>query len=65
MGKIIDLLLGLIAYVCVATVITLALIGRTTEARTRRREHELAWLDGHFLDMIRGLPTLRLFGRSN
>jgi thiol reductant ABC exporter CydD subunit len=45
-------------------VITLALIGRTTEARTRRREHELAWLDGHFLDMIRGLPTLRLFGRS-
>ena len=45
-------------------VITLALIGRTTEARTRRRERELAWLDGHFLDMIRGLPTLRLFGRS-
>src|SRR3954454_3397 len=26
MGKIIDLLLGLIAYVCVATVITLALV---------------------------------------
>jgi ATP-binding cassette, subfamily C, bacterial CydD len=45
-------------------VITLALIGRTTEARTRRRERELAWLDGHFLDMIRGLPTLKLFGRS-
>jgi ATP-binding cassette subfamily C protein CydD len=45
-------------------VITLALIGRTTEARTRRRERELAWLDGHFLDMIRGVPTLRLFGRS-
>lgn len=45
-------------------VITLALVGRTTEARTRRRERELAWLDGHFLDMVRGLPTLRLFGRS-
>ena len=46
-------------------VILLALIGRTTAARTRRRERELAWLDGHFLDMIRGLPTLRLFGRSH
>ena len=45
-------------------VITMALVGRTTEARTRRRERELAWLDGHFLDMVRGLPTLRLFGRS-
>jgi thiol reductant ABC exporter CydD subunit len=45
-------------------VITLALIGRTTQARAQRRERELAWLDGHFLDMIRGLPTLRLFGRS-
>ena len=46
-------------------VILLGLIGRTTAARTRRRERELAWLDGHFLDMIRGLPTLRLFGRSH
>ena len=45
-------------------VITLALIGLTTQARAQRRERELAWLDGHFLDMIRGLPTLRLFGRS-
>jgi thiol reductant ABC exporter CydD subunit len=45
-------------------VIVLALIGRTTRARTARRERELAWMDGHFLDMVRGLPTLRLFGRA-
>ena len=46
-------------------VLILALVGRTTRIRTRRRERELTWLDGHFLDMIRGLPTLRLFGRSH
>jgi ATP-binding cassette, subfamily C, bacterial CydD len=45
-------------------VLVLALIGRTTQVRTRRRERELAWMDGHFLDMLRGLPTLRLFGRA-
>jgi ATP-binding cassette subfamily C protein CydD len=62
---VIDLLtLPILLFTGPLLVITLALIGRTTEARTRRRERELAWLDGHFLDMIRGLPTLRLFGRS-
>ena len=63
-GVIDPLTLPILLFTGPLLVITLALIGRTTEARTRRRERELAWLDGHFLDMIRGLPTLRLFGRS-
>ena len=40
------------------------LIGRHTERRTRERARALALLGGHFLDVVRGLPTLRAFGRS-
>jgi thiol reductant ABC exporter CydD subunit len=64
-GVIDPLTLPILLFTGPLLIITLALIGRTTEARTRRREHELAWLDGHFLDMVRGLPTLRLFGRAD
>jgi ATP-binding cassette, subfamily C, bacterial CydD len=42
----------------------LALIGRRVRGMSERREHELAWLHGFALDLIRGLPTLRLFGRA-
>jgi ATP-binding cassette, subfamily C, bacterial CydD len=42
----------------------LGLIGRRVRGLSERREHELAWLHAHVLDMIRGLPTLRMFGRS-
>jgi thiol reductant ABC exporter CydD subunit len=45
-------------------VLLLALIGRRTRSLTERRERELAFMNGHFLDMVRGLPTLKLFGRS-
>ena len=31
---------------------------------TQRREREIAFMNGHFLDMLRGLPTLKLFGRQ-
>ncbi len=41
-----------------------ALIGRTTEAATRRRWRAMADLAGHFLDVVRGLPTLVAFGRA-
>ncbi len=40
------------------------LIGRYTEERTRRRYDALRRLSNHFLDVVRGLPTLRAFGRS-
>jgi ATP-binding cassette subfamily C protein CydD len=45
-------------------VLLLALIGRRVREQTRRREHELAWMSAHFLDVLRGLTTLKLFGRS-
>jgi ATP-binding cassette, subfamily C, bacterial CydD len=40
------------------------LIGRYTEERTRERWSALRLLSGHFLDVVRGLPTLRAFNRG-
>jgi ATP-binding cassette, subfamily C, bacterial CydD len=40
------------------------LIGRYTERQTRRRWQALRLLAAHFLDVVRGLPTLRAFNRS-
>jgi ATP-binding cassette, subfamily C, bacterial CydD len=40
------------------------LIGRYTEQRTRERWDALRSLSTHFLDVVRGLPTLRAFNRS-
>ncbi|HUA47659.1 MAG TPA: thiol reductant ABC exporter subunit CydD [Solirubrobacteraceae bacterium] len=40
------------------------LIGRYTEQRTQERWHALRRLSSHFLDVVRGLPTLRAFGRA-
>ena len=40
------------------------LIGRYTEAQARERWDALVVLAGHFLDVVRGLPTLRAFNRS-
>lgn len=40
------------------------LIGRFTEKRTRERYEALAQLSRHFLDVVRGLPTLRAFNRG-
>ncbi|GAA2295031.1 hypothetical protein GCM10010149_49070 [Nonomuraea roseoviolacea subsp. roseoviolacea] len=41
-----------------------ALVGMTTKAVTERQFHALSRLGGHFLDVVRGLPTLRAFGRA-
>jgi thiol reductant ABC exporter CydD subunit len=40
------------------------LIGRYTEERTRERWLALRLLSTHFLDVVRGLPTLRTFNRG-
>ena len=40
------------------------LIGRYTEQRTRERWQALRLLSTHFLDVMRGLPTLRSFNRG-
>ena len=41
------------------------LVGRYTEHRTRERWNALRLLSSHFLDVVRGLPTLRAFGRAD
>ena len=41
-----------------------ALLGWHARAATERQWRRLALLGGHFLDMVRGLPTLRAFGRA-
>jgi thiol reductant ABC exporter CydD subunit len=41
-----------------------ALIGRTTQEATDRRWAALHGLAGHFLDVVRGLPTLVSYGRA-
>ena len=40
------------------------LVGRYTERRTRERWQALTRLSTHFLDVVRGLPTLRAFNRA-
>ncbi len=40
------------------------LVGWHTKARTQRQWRLLAALAGHFLDVVEGLPTLKVFGRA-
>jgi ATP-binding cassette subfamily C protein CydD len=42
----------------------MVLVGLQTRARTQRQWQLLARLGGHFLDVVQGLPTLKLFGRD-
>ncbi len=42
----------------------MALIGSMTVRRRKRRWNALARLSSHFLDVVAGLPTLRIFGRG-
>ncbi len=41
----------------------MVLLGQEAEARMARQWHQVGRLSGHFLDMVQGLATLRLFGR--
>jgi ATP-binding cassette, subfamily C, bacterial CydD len=56
------------AFVMLATLplvpVFMWLIGRYTEERTRERWLALRLLSTHFLDVVRGLPTLRMLNRS-
>jgi len=40
------------------------LIGKQAGAMTRRRWQVLSQMSAHFLDVLQGLPTLKLFGRN-
>jgi ATP-binding cassette subfamily C protein CydD len=59
----------LVATVTIAVTLPLiplfmALVGMHTEAQNRRQFRLLARLSHHFLDVVAGLPTLKLFGRA-
>ncbi len=43
----------------------MVLIGRYTERDTHARWRALSLLSTHFLDVVRGLPTLRAFNRGH
>lgn len=45
-------------------VLLLALIGGQAKAITERRFLELSWMSAFFLDILQGLATLKMFGRS-
>jgi len=58
-----------IAAVIVAVTVPLiplfmALVGASTRQRTERQLRLLQRLAGHFLDVVAGLPTLKVFGRT-
>ncbi|MFD6934915.1 thiol reductant ABC exporter subunit CydD [Streptomyces goshikiensis] len=42
----------------------MALIGMATQSRMDRQWRLLSRLSGHFLDVVAGLPTLKVFGRA-
>lgn len=42
----------------------LALIGGRARDLTKQRFVEMSWMSAHFMDMLQGLPTLKMFGRS-
>ncbi len=42
----------------------IALVGASTKTRMRRQARLLQRLAGHFLDVVAGLPTLKVFGRA-
>lgn len=42
----------------------LALVGLSTQAANRRQFRQLTRLAHHFLDVVAGLPTLKVFGRA-
>lgn len=45
--------------------IFMALLGMMAKRKTQRQWAALSRMSGHFLDVLQGLPTLHLFGRSS
>jgi ATP-binding cassette subfamily C protein CydCD len=60
-----DLVAALIVGVTIPLIpLFMALIGMGTQARTSRQLATLQRLSGQFLDVVAGLPTLKIFGRA-
>ncbi len=54
----------IIALTIPAIPVFMSLIGRFTQARVDRQWNTLGRLSGHFLDVVEGLPTLKVFNRA-
>ncbi|MGD8618009.1 MAG: thiol reductant ABC exporter subunit CydD [Gammaproteobacteria bacterium] len=60
-----DWLAGVILLVTAPLIpLFMILIGKGAEQRNQRQWRQLAWMSAHFLDVIQGLTTLRLFNAS-
>jgi ATP-binding cassette, subfamily C, bacterial CydCD len=55
---------AIIAFTIPLIPLFMALVGATTRERMDRQLRALQRLAGHFLDVIAGLPTLKVFGRA-
>ncbi|HXB65231.1 MAG TPA: thiol reductant ABC exporter subunit CydD [Solirubrobacteraceae bacterium] len=55
---------GVLALTIPLLIVFMILVGKGAQARARGRWRALAQLSGHFLDVVRGLPTLRAFRRE-
>lgn len=55
---------GVLALTIPLLILFMVLVGNGAKARARSRWRALAQLSGHFLDVVRGLPTLRAFRRD-
>ena len=60
-----DWISGIIALVAFpTTILFMVILGQTAQERAVRQHAEFQRLSNHFIDTLRGLETLRLFGRS-
>ena len=60
-----DLVSAVIIAVTVPSIpLFMALVGASTRTRMQRQAQLLQRLAGHFLDVVAGLPTLKVFGRA-
>jgi len=60
-----DLLSGIVLLVTAPLIpFFMILIGKAAEALTRKQYKSLSVMSAHFLDVLQGLTTLKLFGRS-
>ena len=61
----VDLLSGLVFLLTAPLIpVFMVLIGKLAESMTRKQWESLSRMSAHFLDVLQGLPTLKMFGRS-
>ncbi|MDP9240433.1 MAG: thiol reductant ABC exporter subunit CydD [Actinomycetota bacterium] len=62
---VIDWVSGLLIAITLPLIpVFMVLVGMHTRAKTARQWRTLSVLAGHFLDVVAGLPTLKVFGRA-